>query len=67
MALPELDIARTQRWCAVPEHARHQVRVECLVAPRQLIADQGPALGMCRSQTRSKVSSMGLLNQIWLW
>jgi DUF3024 family protein len=29
--LPELDVARVQRWCAarVPEHARHQVRVEC--------------------------------------
>jgi hypothetical protein len=27
MALPELDVARVQRWCAarVPEHARHQV------------------------------------------
>lgn len=38
MALPELDIARAQRWCAdqVPEHARHQVRIECLVAPRHL-------------------------------
>jgi hypothetical protein len=31
--LPELDVARVQRWCAgrVPEHARHQVRVECEV------------------------------------
>src|SRR4051794_10798146 len=29
--LPELDVARVQRWCAVrvPDHARHQVRVEC--------------------------------------
>jgi hypothetical protein len=38
MGLPELDIARAQRWCAarVPEHARHQVRVECQVAPRHL-------------------------------
>jgi hypothetical protein len=28
--LPELDVARVQRWCAarVPDHARHQVRVE---------------------------------------
>jgi hypothetical protein len=34
MALPELDVAGVQRWCAarVPEHARHQVRVECEVA-----------------------------------
>ena len=33
-----LDIARVQRWCAarVPEHARHQVRVECQIAPRHL-------------------------------
>ena len=32
-ALPELDVARVQRWCEgrVPEHARHQVRVECEV------------------------------------
>jgi hypothetical protein len=38
MALPELDVARVQRWCAarVPEHARHQVRVECETAPRHL-------------------------------
>jgi hypothetical protein len=38
MALPELDIARVRRWCAarVPEHALHQVRVECQVAPRHL-------------------------------
>jgi hypothetical protein len=38
MALPGLDVARVQRWCAarVPEHARHQARVECDVAPRHL-------------------------------
>jgi hypothetical protein len=38
MALPELDVAQAQRWCAVrvPEHARNQVRVECEVAPRHL-------------------------------
>lgn len=38
MALPELDVARVQRWCAqrVPGHARDQVRVECEVAPRHL-------------------------------
>jgi hypothetical protein len=38
MALPELDVARVQRWCAarVPEHTRHQVRVECQVAARHL-------------------------------
>jgi len=38
MALPELDAARVQRWCAarVPEHARHQVRIECEIASRHL-------------------------------
>lgn len=38
MPLPEPDVKRVQRWCAarVPEHARHQVRVECDVAPRHL-------------------------------
>lgn len=38
MALPELDVARVQRWCAarVPGHALHQVRVECDVAPTHL-------------------------------
>ena len=38
MALPDLDIARVQRWCAarVPEHVRHTVRVECQIAPRHL-------------------------------
>lgn len=38
MAVPDLDVARVQRWCAdrVPEHARHQVRVECQLAPTHL-------------------------------
>lgn len=38
MGLPELDVARVQRWCAarVLEHARHQVRVECEIAPLHL-------------------------------
>ncbi|HEY5842017.1 MAG TPA: DUF3024 domain-containing protein [Mycobacterium sp.] len=38
MALPEIDIAQVQRSCAarVPEHARHQVRVEREVTPRHL-------------------------------
>jgi hypothetical protein len=38
MALPDPDVARVHRWCAarVPEPARHQVRVECQVAPRHL-------------------------------
>jgi len=38
MRFPELDVAGVQRWCAarVPEHARHQVRVECEIAPRHL-------------------------------
>lgn len=38
MALPELDVARVQRWCVarVPDRARHEVRVECQVAPRHL-------------------------------
>jgi Protein of unknown function (DUF3024) len=36
--LPELDVARVQRWCAdqVPEHARGEIRVECDVTPRHL-------------------------------
>ncbi len=38
MTLPDLDVARVQRWCEarVPEHARHQVRVECDIATRHL-------------------------------
>lgn len=38
MALPDLDVARVRHWCSrrVPEHVRHQVRVECEVAPRHL-------------------------------
>jgi hypothetical protein len=38
VALPELDVARVQKWCAdrVPERALHQVRVECEVAARHL-------------------------------
>jgi hypothetical protein len=36
--LPQLDVARVQRWCAnqVPEHIRSEIRVECDVAPRHL-------------------------------
>jgi len=36
--LPELEVARVQRWCTtrVPERARHQVRVECEVASGHL-------------------------------
>ncbi|GLV12088.1 hypothetical protein MyChFU_54080 [Mycobacterium intracellulare subsp. chimaera] len=46
MALPELDITRVQWWCAarVPEHARHQVRVECEIAPRHLTDIANPLL-----------------------
>lgn len=38
VGLPELDVARVQRWCAarVPDRARHQVRVECQVAAAHL-------------------------------
>ncbi len=38
MTLPELDVARVQRWCRarVPERVRDQVRVEVDVAPRHL-------------------------------
>jgi len=37
-ALPDLDVARVQRWCAarVPGRARHQVVVECEVAAHRL-------------------------------
>ena len=37
-SLPELDVARVQRWCRarVPDSALRQVRVECEVAPRHL-------------------------------
>jgi hypothetical protein len=52
MALPEPDVARVRHWCAerVPEHARHQVRVEYQVAARHLTvverrAPWGEALG----------------------
>jgi hypothetical protein len=36
--LPQLDVARVQRWCAnqVPEHIRSEIRVECDVTPRHL-------------------------------
>lgn len=36
--LPELDVARVQRWCdaRVPERARYQVHLECEVEPGRL-------------------------------
>jgi len=38
MALPEMEVAHVERWCAdrVPEHARDEVRVECVVESRHL-------------------------------
>ena len=38
VALPELDVARVERWCRarVPEQVRDQVRVEVDVADRHL-------------------------------
>ncbi|MEO7058511.1 MAG: DUF3024 domain-containing protein [Lapillicoccus sp.] len=53
MTVPELDVARVQRWCRarVPERVRDQVRVELEVATRHLTiverrpprrADDGP-------------------------
>ena len=38
MALPELDVAQVQQWCAarVQAHATHQVRVEYVIAARHL-------------------------------
>ena len=36
--IPDLDVARVQRWCAarVPAPARHQVRLECQIGTRDL-------------------------------
>jgi len=36
--LPELDVARAQRWCAaqVPQRLRDEIRVECDIAARHL-------------------------------
>ncbi len=36
--LPELDVARAQRWCAaqVPQRLRDEIRVECDTAARHL-------------------------------
>jgi hypothetical protein len=36
--LPELDVARIRKWCQqrVPEHAVHQVRLECGIAGRRV-------------------------------
>jgi hypothetical protein len=45
MALPALQVAQVQRWCAdrVPEQMRDQVRIECLIGARHLtIVDRRP-------------------------
>ena len=56
MALPELDVAQVQRWCAVrvPEPARNQVRVECEVAPRHLTIVERRAPGASTSGSGGK-------------
>jgi hypothetical protein len=57
MALPELDIARVQRWCAarVPGHARHQVRVEYQVAATHItvVERRAPRRDDCRAEWTS--------------
>jgi hypothetical protein len=51
--LPELDVARVQRWCSerLPERARHEVRIDCDVAPRHLTIME------CRAPWRSDEGS----------
>ena len=51
--LPELDVARVQRWCErrVPVQVRDQVRVECEVAARQLTIVE------CRAPWRDDMGS----------
>ncbi|WP_196248326.1 hypothetical protein [Rhodococcus erythropolis] len=36
--LPELDVARIVKYCAsrVPDRLRHEIRVECDIAPRHV-------------------------------
>ena len=40
--VPETELARIERWCReqVPAHARHQVRIECAVAGRDVVISE---------------------------
>lgn len=72
VGLPELDVARVQRWCRgrVPEPVRDQVRVEVDVADRRLTivecrapwrADLGP------EWTRFPVARLRYTKRTGLW
>jgi hypothetical protein len=70
--LPQLDVARVQRWCAsqIPEHIRSEIRIECGVAARHLTIcecrppwreDVGPEWSLLQeSRTGSLESTLGM-------
>lgn len=61
-SVPELDVARVQRWCAerVPERARHQVRIECEIGPRDLtiVERRAPWRGDAGEWTRFPIARL---------
>ncbi|HCU91764.1 MAG TPA: transposase [Actinobacteria bacterium] len=61
--LPELDVARVQRWCdqRVPDHARDKLRIECETELRHLtIVERRPPWreGVGPKWTRSPVARL---------
>lgn len=70
--LPELDVARVQRWCEqrVPAHVRDQVRVECEVAARHLtIVECRPPWrdDMGSERTRFPIARLRYTKQTGTW
>ncbi len=70
--LPEMDIARVQRWCRarVPDHVRDKVRVELDVADRHLtIVECRPPwrAGLGDEWTRFPIARLRYTRSSGLW
>ncbi|MEO3939227.1 DUF3024 domain-containing protein [Dermatophilaceae bacterium Soc4.6] len=71
MTVPELDVARVQRWCRarVPDRVRDQVRIEVDVAPRHLtvVECRAPWAGDSTEWTRHPLARLRYTQSTGRW
>jgi len=71
MTVPELDVARVQRWCRarVPDRVRDQVRIEVDVAPRHLtvVECRAPWAGDGPEWTRHPIARLRYTQSTGQW